>query len=112
VVNVKPHTLPTVQVVEAELMIDGAWSTMSAKLCMAFGFTSFEAVSVSGYVPPVFETGVPERTPLEFRITPVGRVPVSEKVGVGYPPDTTVNEPALPTVKVVDDALVIDGGAG
>jgi hypothetical protein len=69
----------------------------------------FEAVTVIGYVPPVLAAGVPERIPAELRVTPAGRLPTSEKVGVGYPLAVTVNDPALPTAKVVDDTLVNNG---
>jgi hypothetical protein len=57
----------------------------------------------------VFAAAVPERTPEEERVTPAGRAPVSEKVGVGTPLAVTLKDPAVPTVKVVLFALVIAG---
>jgi hypothetical protein len=53
--------------------------------------------------------GVPERTPALLRVTPLGRVPVWEKVGVGNPLAVTVNVLAVPTVKLLELALVIAG---
>ena len=64
-------------------------------------------------MPAVPAAGVPERAPLlALKVTPVGRVPASERVGVGDPLAVTVNEPAVPTVKVVLLALVIAGALG
>ena len=49
--------------------------------------------------------GVPDREavplPLSTKVTPVGRVPVSARAGVGLPVVVTVKLPAPPTVKVV-----------
>ena len=47
-----------------------------------------------------------------LKVTPEGRAPDSERVGVGEPLAVTVNEPAVPTVKVVLLALVIAGAVG
>ena len=44
-----------------------------------------------------------------MKVTPVGKAPVSLKVGAGVPVAVTVNEPAVPTVKVVLLELVITG---
>ena len=52
---------------------------------------------------------MPDSTPLELRLTPLGNGPVSEKVGAGYPEVVTVKLPAAPAVKVVLPALVIAG---
>ena len=41
---------------------------------------------------------------------PVGSGPACETVGAGKPVVVTVNEPGVPTVKVVVAALVIAGG--
>ena len=49
--------------------------------------------------------GVPDRTPA-LKVTPVGRAPVSLKVGVGVPVAVAVKVPADPTVKVVVPAEV------
>ena len=43
--------------------------------------TEFDAVTVIGNFPPW--VGVPERTPEEDRLTPVGSGPDSENVGAG-----------------------------
>ena len=53
--------------------------------------------------------GVPERTPEALRVTPEDRDPDSENVGAGVPVAVTVKEPAVPTVKVALEALVIAG---
>ena len=54
--------------------------------------------------------GVPDRVPLEARVTPEGRGPVSvNPIGVS-PVAVTAKVPALPTVKVVDAAEVNTGG--
>jgi hypothetical protein len=45
-----------------------------------------------------------------LRVTPLGRVPVSLKVGAGNPVAVTEKDPALPTVKVVLLVLVMAGG--
>jgi hypothetical protein len=44
-----------------------------------------------------------------LKVTPLGRAPVSVKVGVGKPVAVTVNDPAVPTTNVVLLALVIFG---
>jgi hypothetical protein len=44
-----------------------------------------------------------------LNVTPLGRVPLSLRVGVGDPVAVTVNVPAVPTVNVVLLALVIAG---
>ena len=48
--------------------------------------------------------------PLSVKLNPPGRVPVLVMAGVGLPVVVTVNEPAVPTVKVVVVALVMAGG--
>ena len=77
---------------------------------MAFGKTPFEAVIVIGKLPAT--VAVPLRTPAEVSVTPLGRVPVSLKVGAGTPVAVTVNDPAVPAVNVVLFALVIVGAVG
>jgi hypothetical protein len=52
---------------------------------------------------------VPDRTPAEVSVTPLGRGPVFEKVEFGKLVAVTVKLPALPTVKVVELALVMVG---
>ena len=44
-----------------------------------------------------------------LRVTPVGRVPVSAKVGAGLPVAVTVKVPAVPTAKVVELPEVMAG---
>ena len=53
--------------------------------------------------------GVPKSDPVFDSETPDGRAPVAAKVGAGAPVAVTLNEPAVPTVKVVAAALVIAG---
>ena len=47
--------------------------------------------------------------PLSLKVTPLGSVPVSVSDGVGVPVVVTEKVLAVPTVKVVLLALVIDG---
>jgi len=111
VVTVKLPGAPTVKVALFALVMAGAWSTVSVKLCTAFGTAPFAAVIMMGYVPPVPAAGVPLSRPLvELRVTPVGSGPVSLNVGAGKPVAVTLNDPAVPTVNVVLFALVIVGG--
>ncbi len=64
-------------------------------------------------MPPVPAAGVPDSVavplPLSWKVTPVGKVPDSERLGAGYPEVVTVKLPAVPTVKVVEAAEVIAG---
>ena len=53
--------------------------------------------------------GVPDKTPPLENVTPLGNVPISEKVGDGEPLAVTVNEPAEPAVNVVVLPLVMLG---
>jgi hypothetical protein len=48
--------------------------------------------------------------PLSWKLTPLGRTPVSFSVGVGVPLAVTVNPPADPAVNVVLAALMIAAG--
>ncbi len=85
--------------------------TVNVKDWVAFVPTPLVAVKVSGYVPPVPAAGMPLNIPVAgTKVTPVGRVPVTERVGAGEPVAVTVNVPAVPTVKVVLFALVMAGG--
>jgi hypothetical protein len=45
------------------------------------------------------------------KVTPLGNVPVSLKVGAGKPVFVTVKVPAVPTTNVVPFALVIPGAS-
>ena len=56
------------------------------------------------------DAGVPLRTSVEvLKVTPLGNVPDSVIPGFGNPDAITVNDPAVPTVKVVLAPLVIAG---
>ena len=58
----------------------------------------------------MFAAGVPLSAPVvALSVTPLGSAPVSLKVGAGEPVAVTVNDPAVPTVKVVLLALVMAG---
>ena len=58
----------------------------------------------------MFAAGVPLSAPVvALSVTPLGSAPVSVNVGAGEPVAVTVNDPAVPTVKVVLLALVIAG---
>jgi hypothetical protein len=104
---------PTVNVVDAADVIAGAWFTVNVKDCWAFGNTPFAAVIVMAYDPPVPAAGVPASDavpfPLSTKVTPVGNAPVSASPGMGLPVAVTANEPADPTVNVVDAPDVIAG---
>ncbi len=113
-VTVKLPAVPTVKVVEAAEVIAGASSTTSVKLWVPFGLTPLLAVMVIGYPDlPVPAAGVPDNVavplPLSWKVTPEGKVPDSERLGVGYPEVVTVKLPAVPTVKVVELAEVMVG---
>src|SRR5207245_7880099 len=85
-VTVKLPAVPTVNVVLLALVMAGAWFTVSVKLWVALLPTPLAAVNVMGYVPPVPAAGVPLSTPVvALNVTPLGKVPVSLKVGVGKP---------------------------
>jgi len=54
--------------------------------------------------------GVPLSSPVPaLKVIPEGSAPDSERVGAGDPVAVTVNEPAVPGVKVVLLALVMAG---
>ena len=78
------------------------------KLCVTL-LTLLLAFSVMLYTPPVPAAGVPESTPAELSVTPLGKAPASLKVGVGVPEAVAVKLPAVPTAKVVLLALVNAG---
>ena len=48
-------------------------------------------------------------SPLSVKVTPRGRLPVSDNEGVGVPVELTVNVLGLPSGKLADHELVIDG---
>ena len=63
-------------------------------------------------MPPVPAAGVPLSTPVAaVKVIPEGNAPDSDSVGVGVPVAVTLNVPATPTVKVVLEALVMEGAA-
>jgi hypothetical protein len=56
------------------------------------------------------DAGVPLRTSVELlKVTPLGNAPDSVIPGFGNPDAVTLNDPAVPTVKVVLAPLVIAG---
>jgi hypothetical protein len=103
----------TVNVALFALVIFGASSTVSVKFWTAFAPTPFEAVNLIGYVPPLPDTGAPARVPvplpLSVKVRPPGSAPVSVRAGAGKPVVVTLNEPAVPAVKVTLLALVKAG---
>jgi hypothetical protein len=107
-VTVNVPEVPTVNVALFALVIVGGEFTVNVKLWLALGTTSFCAVNVIGYVPPI--VGVPDKTPVAaLNVTPVGSAPFSPNVAAGDPVAVTVNVPAVPIVNVALFALVIDG---
>jgi hypothetical protein len=110
-VTVNVPAAPKVNDVVFALVIAAAWLTVSMKLCVAAVPIPLLAVKVMLYAPPVPAAGVPLSTPVEgLKVTPLGNVPVTVKVGAGRPVAVTVNEPAVPAVNVVIFPLVIPGG--
>ena len=111
VVTVKVPAWPTAKAAESVLVIWHAWSTVRVKLWVASGMTSFVALIVNWYVPPVFAAGVPASVAVPFllsvNVTPDGSVSGGGKMHVGYPVVVTVKVPAWPTAKVATAVLVI-----
>ena len=110
--------VPAVNVALLALVIAGpalGLFTVSVKAWVAGVPTPFVAVKVMGKVPLLPVAGVPLRVaapfPLSLKVTPLGSVPVSVRVGVGVPVVVIENVPAVPTVNVVLLALVITGAA-
>jgi len=113
-ITVNVPAVPTVNVVLLPLVITGAVSTVSVKLCVARVPTPLVAVNVMGYMPTLPGAGVPLSVPVPFplstKVTPPGKVaPPSLRAGSGKPVVITVNDPAEPTVNVTLFALVIIG---
>ena len=54
---------------------------------------------------------MPERSPAVVSETPPGNDPLKVKVGAGEPDAVTLNDPAVPTIKVVLVPLVNAGAA-
>ncbi len=75
--TVKVPAVPTVKVVPLALLMTGAWSTTSVKVCVVPMPTELEGVKVRSYTPPVPACGVPLSTPVDgLNETPLGSVPV------------------------------------
>ena len=112
-VTVKVPAAPTLKVAElAEVMVGATWTVFTVKVnaWVASGAVPLVAVMVIGYVPLDPMIGVPDSTPVvELRVTPVGSVPVSLKVGAGKPVAVTAKVPAVPTVKVAALPEVMTG---
>ena len=111
-VTVNEPALPSVNVALSPEVMAGGEALVTVKSWVASGLTPLEASMVKVNVP--WTVGVPEReavpSPLSVKLTPVGRVPISDRAAVGYPVVVTVNEPALPSLKVALSPDVIDGG--
>jgi hypothetical protein len=108
VVRLNEPDVPTVKVALLALVIAGAWSTVSVKVCVASAPIPLCAVKVREYVPAVPAAGVPASFPVAgVNVTPEGRVPLSASVGAGKPVAVTVKVPAAPTVNMVLLALVM-----
>jgi hypothetical protein len=86
-VTVKVPELPVLKVAWFRLVMEGASSTVSVKFCVAFGKVPLLAVIVNGNVPPVPVAGVPLSVavpvPLSTKVTPLGRLPLSDKAAFG-----------------------------
>ena len=107
-VTVKEPAAPTVKVVLAAVRMVGARpSVTNVNFWVALGVTPLLAVMVMAYVPTVLAD--PLSTPAEVKVTPAGSAPVSLKVGAGNPVAVTVNELAVPAVKILLVALVMTG---
>jgi hypothetical protein len=109
-VTVNVPAKPSTKVALFALVIAGAWSTVSVKVCVPSAPAPLWAMIVNEYVPPLPAAGVPLSVPVVASVTPLGSAPVSLMVGAGNPVAVTVNVPAVPTVKVVLVALVIAAG--
>jgi hypothetical protein len=91
--TVKVNGVPAVAVAELALMIEGLANagrvTTRLKVCVAGDPTPLLALSWSGYVPAVPQTGVPPNvavpSPLSVKDIPVGNDDDVEMVGVGGP---------------------------
>ena len=86
-----PGTPWTKVMLSAEMMLGGE-TTVRVKDCVVSDGRPFVAVMVMGKFPD--RVGVPESTPLLLKETPLGKVPVSLKLGSGVPAPVTVNVPA------------------
>ncbi len=87
--------------------------TARVKLWLA-GLPAPVAVMVIGYEAADPLAGVPASVAvpswLSVKVTPLGREPVADSAGTGVPEVVTVNDPAVPWVKVVVLAEVMAAG--
>src|SRR5262249_59163186 len=106
--NVGSGVFPT-HVAVLTLVIAGGPLTRTVKLCVAFGSVPLVAVSVTGKDPLC--VGVPDNSPVDDSVTPVGSVPaVTLTVGAGKPVVVTWN--VVPALSRVDDAVFAPGRDG
>jgi len=104
------EVVPAGAVIESAVPHVGAEvHTSRVKFCVALGAVPLAAVIVMGYAPEVPAAGVPDRTPAELSVTPLGSAPVSVKVIGVVPVAVTVKLPPVPTPKLVEVALVMTG---
>ena len=110
-VTVKLPEDPTVKVAEDAEVMAGAKSTVKVKDCVAFGLTPFDALMVKVKDPPA--VGSPDKvavpSPLSTKLTPPGKVPVSESDDVGKADVLTVKLFDEPSTKEVELAEVMAG---
>src|SRR5271157_2354479 len=111
--TLKFWTTPLMLKITLGVVIGGPGITVRVKFWVASLPTPLEAVKCREYVPPVPAAGVPLSVavplPLSANITPLGKAPVSLRLGVGEPVAVTVKLPAAPTVKAALLALVMAG---
>jgi hypothetical protein len=113
-VTVKDPAVPAVKLVLLALVIVGTPLTVMVKLCVAFGSTPLLAVNVRLWDPLAtadVQASVPVLFLLSVNVAPLGNAAVSANVAIGKPVAVTVNDPAVPAVKLVLLALVMAGGA-
>jgi len=87
-----------------------AAATLNVKLWETLE-TLLVAVMVNGKLPETvgFPAKIALPLPLSAKVTPFGSEPHMDSVGVGVPEVVTVNDPATPTLKSAELALVIAG---
>jgi hypothetical protein len=111
-VNVKLKVFACTAEADVALVMAGGWVTVSLKLWVVDP-PELAAVMVIVYVPPVPALGVPAivavPSPLLVKVSPAGRLPVSERLATGDPVVLTVNPKVAPTEAVADAAVVIAG---
>jgi len=114
VVTEKVNAVPTVPVAEVELVKLGATGGAVTVKVNAWVTVpdAFRAVMVILAVPAAVGVPASVAVPLApgVKVTPVGRVPVSESDAAGVPVDVTEKVKAFPTVAEKDAALVNVGG--